>query len=212
MMGAVAKAAGAGLLPRGLAPNVYGTASILCEFFHFVQQLFLSHYIHLVSDTTTWDPYDLINSHESTIYKFFNKKEVQRALNVPDDFDGTWMGCIPGAGRRRLQDKTSDLVRHRSLHLLDDDRPESMHDYMITLLDDAKIPVLVYNGDRDATCNSAGSEMFLDGLDGWSGATQWRDPLSYNRGLWLPDLEDDQQAIGGYAKEVANLMFVVSTE
>ena len=126
----VAQAAGAGLLPRGLAPNMY--------------------------DASTWDPYDLINKDDSTIPMFFNDKKIQKILNVPDDFEGPWMGCIPGAGRRRRLEqveKQHEMLRHRVLHLLDQDRPESMHDYMITLLDDAKIPVLVYNGDRDVTTN-----------------------------------------------------------
>ena len=161
---------------------------------------------------STWDPYDLINSDDSTIALFFNNKEVQKALNVPEDFDGVWMGCIPGAGRRRRLEEehnTAAMLRHRSLHLLDQDSPESMHAYMVDLLDDAKISVLVYNGDRDATCNSAGTEMFLDGLSDWSGAAKWKDPLQYNRGLWLPEPEDEQQAIGGYSKEVDNLMFVI---
>ena len=183
MMGAVAKAAGAGLLPRGLAPNVY--------------------------DMSTWDPYDLINSNKSTIPRFFNNKEIQKVLNVPGDFDGVWMGCIPGAGRRRLQDEAQQMLRQRSLKLLDQDRPESMHDFMVNLLDDAKIPVLVYNGDRDATCNSVGSEIFLDGLDEWSGAGKWKDPTKYNRGLWIPEPNDGEQAIGGYSKEVGNLKFVI---
>lgn len=191
-MAAVAKAAGLGLLPRGLAPNVY--------------------------DTSTWDPYDLINNpKESTIPRFFKNKEVQKILNVPDDFDGVWMGCIPGAGRRRRleyveqQEDTMKILRHRALHLLDQDRPESMHDFMVNLLDDAKISVLVYNGDRDATCNSVGSEMFLDQLEEWTGAAAWKDPEQYNRGLWIPDPDDEGQAIGGYSKEVQNLIFVIVT-
>jgi len=183
MMGAVAKAAGAGLLPRGLAPNVY--------------------------DMSTWDPYDLINK-ESTIDLFFNNHEIQKALNVPKDFDGVWMGCIPGAGRRLNEDTQSrKLHQHFPEHLLDQDRPESMKSWMIDLLDDAKIPVLVYNGDRDATCNSVGSEMFLDGLNEWSGIDEWKDPEIYKRGLWISAAEDEGQAISGYSKELNNLQFVI---
>lgn len=187
MMGVVAQAAGAGLLPHGWAPNVY--------------------------DASTWDPYDLINRDDSTIPIFFNNPDVQKALNVPDSFTGPWMGCIPGAGRRltekSVQEEMSRMVRRRSLHLLDQDRPESMHKYMVNLLDDAKINVLVYNGDRDITCNSVGTEIFLDSLSNWSGADGWKDPTIYQRGLWLPDQEDEQQAIAGYAKEHQNLQFVI---
>jgi carboxypeptidase C (cathepsin A) len=175
IMASVMKAAGSGLLPRGLAPNAY--------------------------DVTTFDPYDLINMPTSTIDRFFNNPAVQKILHVPEDFDGDWMGCIPGAGRRRL---TS-----RDLLLLDQDRPVSMNKFMVNLLDDAQIPILVYNGDRDLTTNSVGSELFLDSLDDWSGAAAWKNPEKYRRGLWLPTQEDDQQAVGGYSKEVQNLKFVI---
>ena len=181
VMAVVAKAAGAGLLPHGYAPNVY--------------------------DMTTWDPYNVINLENTTIHNFFNTPEIRKALNVPDDFEGRWMGCIPGAGRRRRLERNHNEVDQ--LHLLDHDRPASMHKYVENLLDDAKIPVLVYNGDRDATCNAVGSELFLDGLQEWSGAALWKDATKYNRGLWLPAEEDEGQIIGGYAKEVQNLKFVV---
>lgn len=91
----------------------------------------------------------------------------------------------------------------RNLHLLDYDRPLSMQGYLAELLDDAHIDVLVYNGDRDMSTCSQGSELMLNSMN-WTGHAAWLDPNSYERGLWLVDGE-----FKGYAKEVQNLKFLV---
>jgi len=183
IMNGVLSAAGAGLLHRG-SPNTY--------------------------DVTTWDPYDVLNAVENPAVRFFNDPKVQEALNVPHN-SGPWMGCIPGAGRRRLQKqpaappKTSEANKRmrRKLNLLDDDRPISTAPYMADLLDKAGINVLVYNGDRDMSTCSQGSEVVLNEME-WSGQSDWLNPDFYDRGLWLVDGE-----MSGYAKVVGKLQFVV---
>jgi hypothetical protein len=105
---------------------------------------------------------------------------------------------MPGAGRRRLDDLPGKK-------LLAQDRPESVVPYVADLLDDAGIRVLVYNGDRDMTTNSQGSEMLLDAME-WSGSEGWSDPTSYERGLWLPRY--DNSSVGGYMKQYKNLEFL----
>ena len=62
-------------------------------------------------------------------------------------------------GRSRLQFGGEEMKHHRSLFLLDDDEPQSTAPYLATLMDDAGIRVLVYNGDRDLSTNSAGTIM-----------------------------------------------------
>lgn len=196
IMGALLDAAGAGLLHRG-SPNTY--------------------------DVTTWDPYDVLNANNNPAFRFFNNPKVQDILHVDVD-DEVWMGCIPGAGRRRLysseamqgnRTRRTNVTAHspkyhsspdrlrRNLLLLDDDRPISTAPYIAELLDDAGIDVLVYNGDRDMSTCSQGSELVLNEMN-WSGQKDWLDPDFYDRGLWLVDGE-----MSGYTKVVDNLQFLV---
>jgi hypothetical protein len=106
-----------------------------------------------------------------------------------------WRGCIPGAGRRRLLDQH----QQRRLYL-EQDRPISVVPYIAELLDDAKIQVLIYNGDRDLSTCAQGSEMLLNSMD-WSGAKHW---TKATRGLWVVG---NQTA--GYSKRHLGLEFVV---
>jgi hypothetical protein len=161
-----------------------------------------------IYDVTTWDKYDLIIAHNSTIEGFFNRPEVRNALNVPKhDADRVWSGCIPGAGRRRKRRLTEEeeqpTTSRRDLLLLDEDRPISMKSYLATLLDEAQLPVLVYNGDRDLSTCAQGSELVLNDVP-WRGNGDWQDPRRYTRGVWLVD---DYPA--GYAKTLHNLNFVI---
>ena len=159
IMELVLKSAGKGLI-QNQAPNTY--------------------------DVTTWDTYPILNSDRipyGTFMNFFNTQAVQHALHAPTNI--TWRGCIPGSGRRRNRSRRRKLEvdsnerrngslryeegekadgklsrekeRHRSLFLLDDDEPQSTAPYLATLMDDAGIRVLVYNGDRDLSTNSAGT-------------------------------------------------------
>lgn len=68
------------------------------------------------------------------------------------------------------------------------------------LLDDAKIDVLVYNGDRDMACCAQGSEAVLDNLE-WNGAGEWKQA---ERFLWL--VKDE---MAGYVKSSGNLTFAI---
>lgn len=141
---------------------------------------------------------------------FYNNPDVQKALNVdPGTF---WIECIPGAGRRRLEQtfhRRLDDANQADLPgktLLAHDKPESVVPYVADLLDDAGIRVLIYNGDRDMTTNSQGSEMLLDQMK-WDGAAGWSNTADYERGLWLARY--DATTVGGYMKQYRNLEFLV---
>ena len=142
-------------------------------------------------DVTTWDKYPVLTSEDTvtTFELFFNDERVKEALHAPSAVQ--WRGCIPGSGRRR-----------RRLMLLDNDRPISVAPYLAELMDHARIRVLVYDGDRDMSTNSAGVEFVLNGMREWSGHREWQ---TSTRGLWL----DDDHEMAGWAKELQRLSFVV---
>lgn len=142
-------------------------------------------------DVTTWDTYPVLDSDDThtTFALFFNDDLVKEALHAPVDVE--WRGCIPGAGRRR-----------RRLALLDNDRPLSVAPYLAQLMDDAKIRVLVYSGDRDMSTNSAGAELVLNDMTEWSGHDTWQ---AQTRGLWV----DSKQEMAGWSKEFDRLSFLV---
>jgi carboxypeptidase D len=144
-------------------------------------------------DVTTWDNYPQINDPHGTAYQFFNNPDVRDVLH----FSSTkkeWLGCVPGAGRRRLEKNDRQSLNGNTF--LANDNPVAVTPYIADLLDDAAIRVLVYAGDRDLTTNLQGSEMVLDGMD-WSGRKHWREA---HRFLWMVD---DQ--VAGYAKTHKNL-------
>jgi hypothetical protein len=173
----VLAAAGAGLF-EGMSPNTY--------------------------DVTTWDKYLLLSSPSNTNVDFLNNPRVQEKLHVPKNIGKRWYGCIPGAGRRRRKLKrknNNDLLPGQLL--LMNDKPISMAPYIADLLDDAKINVLIYNGDRDLSTCSQGSEKMLDGVE-WSGAAIWKNPQQYRRAIWMVE-----NYPAGYAKAVKNLEFVI---
>jgi hypothetical protein len=121
---------------------------------------------------------------------------VKDALHAPKHIE--WRGCVPGSGRRR---RLEQLQRHKHRQLyLTQDQPISTVPYIAELLDDAKIRVLIYNGDRDLSTNAQGSEMALNSMD-WSGVEQW---TKAPRGLWVVG---NQSA--GYSKRHLGLEFVV---
>jgi carboxypeptidase C (cathepsin A) len=124
---------------------------------------------------------------DTTFNVFFNKEEVKAALHAPLDVE--WRGCIPGAGRRRLA-------------LLANDYPKSVAPYLAFLMDDAKIRILLYNGDRDMSTNAPGVEMVLNGMTEWSGHNAWR---RATRGLWI----DTENEMAGWAKEQDLLTYLV---
>ena len=142
-----------------------------------------------------------------SIHQFFNDPRVQKALHVVPA--RPWVECIPGAGRRRklLSGQRRQLTKLRlpGELLLDQDEPISVVPYVADLLDKANIRVLVYNGDRDMTTNSQGSEMLLDSMV-WDGAAGWADVKEFERGVWLPQVGTQ---LGGYIKQYQNLEFLV---
>jgi hypothetical protein len=85
---------------------------------------------------------------------------------------------------------------------MDDDKPWDVTPYIAQLLDEAKIDVLIYSGDRDIICNTQGNEEALMKMEwsgnddnGWSHAT---------RSLWV---NNDYPA--GYIKSDRNLHFLI---
>lgn len=115
---------------------------------------------------------------------------MRETLHV-DKVDVEWLGCIPGAGRRKLQSNPLP-----GQELLKDDTPQSVVPYIAELLDDAGIRVLIYGGDRDLSVNLQGLEQVLMDMD-WSGHDHWPDADRY---LWMV-----QDNVAGYAKTHKNL-------
>lgn len=147
-------------------------------------------------DITTFDPN--VDQTTFTSEGFYNTPAVKTALHAPDDH--FWHGCQWGEGRRRLLASE----RHRSLYM-DNDRPLSMAPYMGELLD-AGIPILVYNGDRDMTTNTVGTEMVLNTRLEWHGKDKWKDAP---RGLWKTDFMTTDEYTAGWVKELSPLTFAV---
>ena len=151
----------------------------------------------------------MLDAKDGAISQFYNNPAVQDALHVVPHKD--WSACMAGAGRRRYlreqHDSDNDDDEANLLPgqiLLAHDQPLSMAPYLATLLDEAKIRVLIYNGDRDLTTNVVGSEMVLDAMP-WKGANGWADNEQFQRGLWLPW----DKKFGGYIKAFRNLQFLV---
>jgi hypothetical protein len=159
VLGAILEAAGEGsfeVLPGG--PNLY--------------------------EYSTWDPYAAGEGDTGTVGSFYNNIDVQKALHVSAHQQGMhWQGCIPELDpvddRRRLSRQNSldsshsqpkegmDSTAHRRL-FMDNDTPWSVVPYLAQLLDEAKIDVLIYSGDRDIICCTQGTEETLRKMD-WSG-------------------------------------------
>ena len=134
------------------------------------------------------------------ISAFFNDPIVRESLNAPSFAEHkVWLQCVPGAGRRRRLDTRNQ----RELLLLDKDRPLSVVPYIAALLDDAKIDVLLYNGDLDLACSSQSTELAIESME-WSGTNDWMDP---NTTKWEQWIVDGQPA--GHVKRFNNLEFLV---
>lgn len=150
-------------------------------------------------DVTTFDTYPVIDidpNHPTTINTFFNDARVKEALHAPRDI--LWRGCVEGSGRRRL-------LGRRGLLMLDHDRPESTAPYLATLMDEGNVRVLVYNGDRDLSTNSAGTEQVLDRMTEWSQNRAWKTGAA-PRGLWTVPKDTE---VAGWSKELQRLTFLV---
>jgi hypothetical protein len=134
-----------------------------------------------------------------TLSSFFNDPVVRTSLNAPALEDlPHWEGCVPGAGRRRLEG-----TNQRELTVLDNDRPLSVVPFIAELLDDAHLDILMYNGDLDLACSPQSTELALDSME-WSGAEGWKDQ---NRAKWNRWTVDGQSA--GHTKSFKNLQFLV---
>jgi hypothetical protein len=142
-------------------------------------------------DVTTWDGYDAIIKDDSVMTRLFNDPAVKQMLHAPDEVD--WIGCMPGAGRRRRLDELpgKSYLKH--------DQPESTVPYIAELLQE-DVSVLIYNGDMDLSTNAGGSEQVLNDMK-WPGQDAW---YTAPRGLWIVD---DEAA--GYIKQHDKLQFLV---
>jgi hypothetical protein len=94
-------------------------------------------------------------------------------------------------------------IPRRKLTVLDNDRPLSVVPYIAELLDDAKLSVLLYNGDLDLACSPQSTELALDSME-WSGAVGWKDQ---DRAKWKKWTVNGQPA--GHTKKFGNLQFLV---
>jgi len=127
LVGAVVQAAGGGILEKYYGYPQFAVPGVN------------------IYDVSTWDGYAVLFDEDSTYSRFFNNKRVQEKLHAPDMY---WEQCIPGAGRRRLteqqeQQPLATQDAHRSLLLLDNDKPVSVMPYIAELLDDAGLDVLI---------------------------------------------------------------------
>jgi len=82
-----------------------------------------------VYDVTTWDSYAVLGGDDNTMSRFYNNPAVKEKLHAPAD--RFWRGCLPGAGRRRLQQQQRQLATS----LLLNDKPISTVPYIGELLD-----------------------------------------------------------------------------
>mmetsp|Transcript_8724 Transcript_8724/g.15312 ORF Transcript_8724/g.15312 Transcript_8724/m.15312 type:complete len:604 (+) Transcript_8724:262-2073(+) len=151
-------------------------------------------------DVTTYDAYPAVLDKGGTISKFFNDPVVRESLNAPSLSELTWQACVPGSGRRRLGEARGN---DRELIMLDNDRPLSVVPYIAELLDDAKIDILLYNGDLDLACSSQSTELALETME-WSGREEWMDPDTTKWHQWTVDNQPS-----GHTKKFNNLQFVV---
>ncbi|KAL7522559.1 hypothetical protein ACHAWF_000307 [Thalassiosira exigua] len=99
---------------------------------------------------------------------------VMKAAGSENMYDVTNYDTDPnhdGSRRRRrnlLSSRQNDVSNERKLILLLDKDRRSVVPYIAELLDDAKIHVLLYNGNMDLSCRSQSTEMALDSMK-WSG-------------------------------------------
>lgn len=128
-----------------------------------------------------------------SIYILRSALNVQSLEEMPQ-----WVECVPGSGRRR------NLKEHhrRELILLDGDIP-SVVPYIAELVDDARIDVLLYNGDLDLACSAQSTEMALESME-WSGKVGWMDPAITPWQQWSVE-----GAAAGHTKKFNNLEFLV---
>lgn len=151
-------------------------------------------------DVTETDAYPGILDEGGALDLFFNDPVVRTSLNAPSmEEHPHWMGCVPGAGRRRRMER----IKQRELTVLDHDGPLSVVPYIAELLDDANLDILLYNGDLDLACPPQSTELALDSMV-WSGAEGWKD---HNVAQWDRWTVDEQPA--GHTKSFKNLQFLV---
>lgn len=139
------------------------------------------------------DNYPVLNTPVTATSKFFDNPKVRKEMHFESESVDSWLGCIPGAGRRRRLNEEPLLPGQI---LLAHDEPESVAPYIAELLDDAGIRVLIYAGDRDISVNLQGSEKVLNNMT-WSGKNDWLDADRY---LWMVDGD-----VAGYVKTYKNL-------
>lgn len=173
---------------------------------------------------STWDPYAAGDGEDGTVSMFFNNLQVQKALNLPGHRLGMqWNGCIPeveDVDERRLKlssKATSSSVTNNHHHrrlFMDFDTPWSVTAYIAELLDDAKIDVLMYSGDRDIICCTQGTEDALQNMDwtgtrepveGFKGASHAHNAWTHApRSLWIYN----ESYPAGYIKTYKNLQLL----
>ncbi|KAL7551699.1 hypothetical protein ACHAWF_014881 [Thalassiosira exigua] len=158
-------------------------------------------------DVTTYDAYPAVLNkgkciirRRGSIFTFFNNPNVRAALNYPTiEEHPQWQACVEGSGRRRRLEAS----QQRKLILLDNDAPSSVVPYIAELLDDAKLDILMYNGDLDLACSSQSTELALESME-WTGKQGWMDSDATKWKQWTVDGE-----AAGHTKQLKNLQFLV---
>jgi len=141
-------------------------------------------------EVTTNDVYASALVDGGAVHRFFNDPIVRESINAPSFQDYPhWLTCVPGSGRRRRLSEGTDHDSSRKLTYMQNDKPLSVVSYIAELLDDAKLDILMYNGDFDLVCNAQGTEMSLESMawsgqkDGWTQLLRsgWIGLLTINR-------------------------------
>jgi len=113
---------------------------------------------------------------------YLNRPEVRRAIHAMELYE--WKECSGPVNRALGHD---NMIASRPL--------------IVRLMDDHKVPVLVYNGQFDLICNHIGTEAYLSTMSAWSGLPEW---LKQQRGQWVVDGN-----IAGYTKAYGKLTFLL---
>jgi carboxypeptidase D len=113
---------------------------------------------------------------------YLNRPEVRRAIHAMELYE--WKECSGPVNRALGHD---NMIASRPL--------------IVRLMDEHKIPVLVYNGQFDLICNHIGTEAYLSTMGAWSGLPEW---LKARRGQWIVD-----GTIAGYTKAYDKLTFLI---
>ncbi|KAJ3289686.1 Cell death protease [Blyttiomyces sp. JEL0837] len=140
------------------------------------------------------DPYNIdhvctdVQARQDSLSNFLNNPEVRKSLHVDVHVDSNgnpvpWTKCSDDVGY------TIDDTNFNSYTIIPD-------------LLNRGLPIVIYNGDRDAVCNYVGEEAIIDELT-WNGATGFQTPFP-SEPNWI--LGTTQKA--GYIRSERGLTYI----